>query len=167
MRLIDIVLAVPLILVALALVITVGQSTPLLIGILAINAWCSFARQARAEVLHLKNIDNVAMAKVSGASSPRIIYKHIFSEVVSTITIIETLQVGNLILTEAILSFLGAGIPPPTPSWGSMVSDGRTYLGSAWWIAFFPGLAILLTVLAFNFLGDWLQDRLDPQLRQV
>lgn len=167
MRLIDIILAVPLILVALALVITVGQSIALLIGILAMNAWCGFARQARAEVLHLKNMDYVAMAKVSGASSPRIIYKHIFPGVVSTTTIIGTLQVGNLILTEAILSFLGAGIPPPTPSWGSMVSDGRTYLGSAWWIAFFPGMAIFLTVLAFNFLGDWLRDRLDPRLRQV
>ena len=167
MRLIDIILAVPLILVALALVITLGQSIALLIGILAMNAWCGFARQARAEVLHLKNMDYVAMAKVSGASSPRIIYKHIFPGVVSTTTIIGTLQVGNLILTEAILSFLGAGIPPPTPSWGSMVSDGRTYLGSAWWIAFFPGMAIFLTVLAFNFLGDWLRDRLDPRLRQV
>ena len=167
MRVIDIVLAVPLVLVALALVITLGQSTPLLIGILAMNAWCGFARQARAEVLGLKNMDYVAMAKVSGASSPRIIYKHIFPGVVSTVTIIGTLQVGNLILTEAILSFLGAGIPPPTPSWGSMVSDGRTYLGSAWWIAFFPGMAIFLTVLAFNFLGDWLRDRLDPRLRQI
>ena len=167
MRLIDIILAVPLVLVALSLVITVGQSTPMLIGILAMNAWCGFARQARAEVLHLKNMDYVAMAKVSGASSPRIIYKHIFPGVVSTITVIGTLQVGNLILTESILSFLGAGIPPPTPSWGSMVSDGRTYLGSAWWIAFFPGMAIFLTVLAFNFLGDWLRDRLDPRLGQI
>ncbi len=167
MRLIDIMLAVPLILVALVVVITMGQSTTVLIGILAINAWSGFARQARAEVLQLKMMDYVSMAKVSGASSLRILYQHILPGIVSTITIVGTLQVGNLILTEAILSFLGAGIPPPTPSWGSMIADGRTYLGSAWWIAFFPGVAIFLTVLAFNFLGDWLRDHLDPRLRQI
>ncbi len=166
MRLIDIMLAVPLILVALVVVIVVGQSTTVLIGILAINAWSGFARQARAEVLQLKTMDYVSMAKVSGASALRILYQHIFPGIISTITIVGTLQVGNLILTEAILSFLGAGIPPPTPSWGSMIADGRTYLGSAWWIAFFPGIAIFLTVLAFNFLGDWLRDHLDPRLRQ-
>jgi peptide/nickel transport system permease protein len=166
MRLIDIVLSVPLILVALSVVIVFGQSTTVLIGILAMNAWSGFARQSRAEVLQLKNMDYVALAKVTGASTPRILYKHIFPGVVSTITVVGTLQVGNIILTEAILSFLGAGIPPPAPSWGSMVSDGRTYLGSAWWIALFPGMAIFLTVLAFNFLGDWLRDTLDPRLRQ-
>ncbi|WP_089937052.1 ABC transporter permease [Candidatus Entotheonella palauensis] len=166
MRLIDIMLAVPLILIALVVVIVMGQSMTVLIAILAINAWSGFARQARAEVLQLKTMDYVSMAKVSGASSLRILYQHIFPGVVSTIIIVGTLQVGNLILTEAILSFLGAGIPPPMPSWGSMVSDGRTYLGSAWWIAFFPGISIFLTVLAFNFLGDWLRDHLDPRLRQ-
>ena len=97
----------------------------------------------------------------------RIFVRHLFPGVLNTVMVIATLQVGSIILTEAILSYLGAGIPPPTPAWGSMVSDGRTYLGSAWWIAFFPGAAIFLTVFAFNFLGDWLRDKLDPRLRQL
>ncbi|MBI4305078.1 MAG: ABC transporter permease [Chloroflexi bacterium] len=96
-----------------------------------------------------------------------ILSRHIFPGVINTAIVIATLQVGSLILTEAILSFLGAGIPPPTPAWGSMVSEGRLYLGSAWWIAIFPGIAIFLTVFAFNFLGDWLRDRFDPRLRQL
>ena len=87
--------------------------------------------------------------------------------VTNTLVVATTLQVGSIILAEAILSFLGAGVPPPTPSWGSMISDGRDYLGSAWWVAFFPGIAIVLTVLAFNFIGDWLRDRWDPKLRQI
>ncbi len=167
MRMIDLQLAIPLILVALVIVIVVGQSFIVLVGILSVNSWSFFARQVRGETLKLRTTDYVALAKVSGASTPRILYRHIFPGVVNIVSVLATLQVGNLILTEAILSFLGAGIPPPTPSWGSMISDGRTYLSSAWWIAFFPGIAIFLTVLAFNFLGDWLRDRLDPRLRQL
>ena len=167
MRTIDVQLAIPLILVALVIVIVVGQSFIVLVGILSVNSWSVFARQVRGETLKLRTTDYLALAKVAGASTPRILYRHIFPGVVNIVIVLATLQVGNLILTEAILSFLGAGIPPPTATWGSMISDGRTYLSSAWWIAFFPGMAIFLTVLAFNFLGDWLRDRLDPRLRQL
>ena len=109
----------------------------------------------------------MAQSRVLGASGGRIIFKHILPGVQSTIIVVATLEVGSVILAESILSFLGAGVPPPTPAWGSMVSDGRDYLGSAWWVAFFPGVAIYLTVLAFNFMGDWLRDRWDPRLRQL
>ena len=87
--------------------------------------------------------------------------------VINTLLVLSTLRVGQLILTESIMSFLGVGVPPPTPAWGLMVADGRDYLGTAWWIAFFPGIAIFLTVLATNFLGDWMRDRFDPRLRQL
>jgi peptide/nickel transport system permease protein len=167
MRLMDLQLAIPFILIALVVVIVVGQSFTVIIGLLAINAWSGYARLVRAETLQLKTMDYVALAKVSGASTFRILYRHIFPGVVNTVLVVATLQVGGLILAESILSFLGAGIPPPTPAWGLMVSDGRTYLSSAWWIAFFPGVAIFLTVFAFNFLGDWLRDKLDPRLRQL
>lgn len=167
MRMVDIKLAIPLILVALVLVIVLGQSFALLVGILSINTWSGFARQVRAQTLQLKTRDYVLLARIAGASTRRIMVRHIFPGITDTAIVLATLQVGSVILTEAILSFLGAGIPPPTPAWGSMVSDGRTDLIDAWWIAFFPGLAIFLTVLAFNFLGDWLRDYFDPRLRQV
>ena len=124
-------------------------------------------RLVRGQTLQLKSLDYVALAKIAGASTPRIMYRHILRGVTNTIVVATTLQVGSIILAEAILSFLGAGVPPPTPSWGSMVSDGRDYLASAWWVAFFPGMAIFLTVLASNFIGDWLRDRWDPRLRQL
>ncbi|MBI4307021.1 MAG: ABC transporter permease, partial [Chloroflexi bacterium] len=96
-----------------------------------------------------------------------ILARHILPSVQSIIIVTATFEVGSVILAESILSFLGAGIPPPTPAWGSMVADGRAYLGSSWWVAVFPGIAIFLTVLAFNFMGDWLRDRWDPRLRQL
>jgi peptide/nickel transport system permease protein len=167
MRIIDVKLALPLILVALVVVITIGQSFPILVGILAINAWSGFARQVRAEALKVKEMEYVSLARIAGASDRRILIKHIFPGVLNTVIVIASLQVGGLILTEAILSFLGAGIPPPTPAWGSMVSEGRQYLGTAWWLSVFPGTAIFLTVFAFNFIGDWLRDQLDPNLRQL
>ena len=108
----------------------------------------------------------MSLAKVAGCSHFRILAKHILPGVINTIVVIATLRVGAVIMFEAILSYLGAGIPPPTPSWGSMVSDGRDSLPTAWGIAFFPGVAIFLTVTALNFMGDWLRDKLDPRLRQ-
>jgi len=167
MRLVDINLAMPLILVALVLVIVFGQSFALLIVILGLFAWSGYARQVRAETLQLRDKEYVLAARISGASAGRILWKHLFPGVIPTITVLASLQVGSLILTEAILSFLGAGVPPPTPSWGSMVADGRNYLATAWWIAIFPGVAIFLTVLAFNFMGDWLRDFMDPKLKQL
>ena len=167
MRAVDFTLAVPFILVALVAVIVFGQSMTVVVVLLTVFSWNGFARQIRADSLRIKAADYVALAQVAGASTLWIMWKHIFPGVISTLTVVATLRVGSLILAEAILSFLGAGIPPPTPAWGVMVADGRGYLESSWWIAFFPGLSIFLLVLSSNFLGDWLRDRLDPRLRQL
>ena len=167
MRLVDVSLAVPFILVALVVVIALGQSYTTMFAILAFSTWGAFARQVRGEVLQLKEMDYVALARVAGASPVRISIKHLMPGLANTLIVVATFRAGLIIMTESVLSFLGAGVPPPTPSWGVMVSAGRDYLATAWWVAFFPGMAILLTVLALNFLGDWLRDRLDPRLRQL
>ena len=168
MRLVDIKLSIPLILIALVLVITLGQSLWIILTVLAIFIWPRFARQVRGEVLQLKNMDYVALAKVSGASTARILFIHIFPGTINTLIIVATLQVGIVILLEATLSFLGAGVPPPTPAWGSMVAEGRDKLaGGVWWSTTFPGFAIMLTVVSLNLFGDWLRDTLDPRLRQM
>ena len=166
MRIVDFMMATPFILVALVLVIVFGPSVELIITLLIVFSWDSFGRQIRGETLQLKTRDYIAAALVSGASTYRILFRHLLPGVVNTVLVIMSLRVGNLIITESILSYLGVGIPPPTPAWGLMVAEGRDYLNTAWWISFFPGLAILFTVLAFNFLGDWMRDRFDPRLRQ-
>lgn len=167
MRLVEITFAVPVILVALVIVIVFGKSFAVLLGLLAFVAWNAFPRNIRAEVLTLKTSDYVSLARVAGASSFRILFVHIFPGVINTVLVIATLRVGQLILIEAILSFLGAGVQPPKPAWGAMVADGREYLNDAWWIAFFPGIGIFLVVMSLNFLGDWMRDRFDPKLRQL
>ena len=167
MRIVDIKLAIPTILLALVLVLALGQSFLIIVAILAIAVWPRFARNVRGEVLQLKTMDFVALAKVAGASTPRILAMHIFPGVINTLIVLATLEVGIVILLESTLSFLGAGVPPPTPAWGSMVSDGRDRLAVAWWISTMPGLAIMLTVLSMNLFGDWIRDRLDPRLRQL
>ena len=175
MRIVDIALAVPLVLVALVMVVAVGQAFPsdlggqtgLIILVLAAFFWVRFARLVRGEVLQLKTLDYVALAKVAGASIPRILFVHIFPGVINTLIVLATLQVGFVILVESTLSFLGAGVPPPTPAWGSMVAEGRDFLAGAWWISTMPGVAILLTVMSLNLFGDWLRDTLDPRLRQL
>jgi len=167
MRLVDLILAIPLILVALVLVVAIGQSFEMIIGVLAVWIWPRFARMVRGEVLQLKTLDYVSLARVAGASTPRILIKHLLPGTTNTIIVIATLQVGIVILVEATLSFVGAGVPPPEPAWGSMVADGRDQMADAWWVAAMPGLAILLTVMPLNFFGDWLRDRLDPKLRQI
>lgn len=165
MRAVDVFLAIPLVLITLVFIVLFGASFPLIVIILVSYLWVRFARIVRGEVLRLKHLDHVALAKVAGASTPRILFLHILPGVRNTLIVVATLQVGVLILLEATLSFLNAGVPPPTPSWGSMVADGRSYMASAWWISTMPGLAILLTLLAFNLLGEWLRDALDPRLR--
>ena len=168
MRLVDIKLAIPLILIALVLVITLGQSLWIIVTVLCLFIWPRFARQVRGEVLQLKHMDYVSLAKVSGASTSRILFIHIFPGTINTLIVVATLQVGIVILLESTLSFLGAGVPPPTPAWGSMVADGRDKLaGGVWWISSFPGVAIMLTVMSLNLFGDWLRDTLDPRLRQL
>ena len=167
MRLVDVWLALPFILIALVAVVVLGASLGLVIALLAMFTWASFVRYVRAEVLSLKERDYVALAKVSGASTTRIILRHILPGVMNTIIVITTLRVGQLILTEATLSFIGAGIPSPTPAWGVIVAEGRSYVTVAWWSSLLPGLAIFMVVMSLNFLGDWMRDRLDPRLRQI
>ncbi len=167
MRLVDIILSLPLILVALVLVVAIGQSFEMIIAVLALWIWPRFARMVRGEVLQLKTLDYVALAQVAGASTPRILFTHLFPGTINTLIVVATLQVGIVILVEATLSFLGAGVPPPDPAWGSMVADGRDRLVDAWWVATMPGIAILITVMSLNLFGDWLRDRLDPKLRQM
>ena len=167
MRIVDIKLAIPTILLALVLVLALGQSFLIIVVVLAIAVWPRFARNVRGEVLQLKTMDFVALAQVAGASTPRILFIHIFPGLINTLIVLATLEIGIVILLESTLSFLGAGVPPPTPAWGSMVSDGRDRLAVAWWISTMPGLAIMMTVLSMNLFGDWLRDRLDPRLRQL
>ncbi len=167
MRFTDMTLAIPFIVLALVAAVVFGASLGLVIVLLSITQWPQFARQVRAETLQLKMYEYVAAARVSGASPIRIILKHILPGLQNTVVVIGTLRVGLLILTESILSFLGIGIPAPTPAWGAMVADGRPFLSTAPWIALVPGFAIFLTVFGFNFLGDWFRDYTDPRLRQI
>ncbi len=165
MRALDVYFSIPFILLALVAVIVFGQSINVMLVLLALLAWPPFVRNVRAETLSLKERDYVAAARATGASDIWIMWKHIAPNVINTVIVIATLRVGQLILAEAILSFLGAGVPPPTPTWGAMVAEGRDYLASAWWISFFPGVMIFLLVMSLNFIGDWFRDRFDPRLR--
>ena len=166
MRVVDATLTFPTILIALLLAVSLGQGLRTMVIAIAVILWARFARVVRSEVLTVKGRDFVALAQVRGCSHIRIMAVHIMPNVMNTFMVLLSLHIGFVILVEASLSFLGAGIPPPTPSWGQMVSDGRSHIASAWWLSFPPGLAILLVVLAFNLIGDWLRDWLDPRLRQ-
>jgi peptide/nickel transport system permease protein len=167
MRLTDIALSLPLILIAVVLVAVSEPSFGNVILVIALLLWPRFARQIRGETLAIKQQDFVALAVVAGRSRWWIISRHIFPNVVPTLLVITTLQVGYVILLEGTLSFLGVGVPPPNPAWGLMIAEGRGFLATAWWISLFPGLAMLLIVLAVNLMGDWLRDHLDPKLRQL
>jgi len=167
MRLTDVGLSLPTILIAVVLVAVSEPSFGNVVLIIALLLWPRFARQMRGETLAIKEQDFVALAVVAGRSSAWIIRRHIFPNVVPTLLVVSTLQVGYVILLEGTLSFLGVGVPPPSPAWGLMIADGRGFLATAWWISLFPGLAMLLTVLAVNLMGDWLRDHLDPKLRQL
>ena len=167
MRLVDISLSLPTILLALVLVAAVGPSFGTVITILMIFLWARYARLVRGETLAIKERDFIARAQVAGASHIRIMARYIFPNVVNSLVVLATLQVGYVILLESTLSFLGAGLPRPTPAWGLMIADGRELIVTAWWVSMFPGVAIMLTVLSLNLLGDWLRDHLDPKLRNV
>ena len=167
MRLVDICIAIPAILFALVLAVVLGPSFQTVIIVIVSIFWSRYARLIRGETLGLKTQDFIARAKVAGASNARILRKYIFPNVVNTIIVLATLEVGQVILLEATLSFLGAGLPRPTPAWGLMIANGRELLVTAWWVAVWPGVAILLAVLSMNLFGDWLRDHLDPKLRNV
>src|SRR6266849_4433155 len=160
MRLVDILLA-------LVLVAAVGPSFGTVIIVLVVLLWARYARLVRGETLSVRERDFIARARVAGASHTRIVVKYIFPNVINSLVVLATLQVGYVILLESALSFLGAGLPRPMPAWGLMIADGRELIVTAWWVSMFPGLAIMLTVLSLNLLGDWLRDHLDPKLRHV
>jgi peptide/nickel transport system permease protein len=135
--------------------------------VIAVLLWARYARVVRGEALSIKHKDFIDRARVAGASNFRIMFRHIFPNLINTLIVLATLEVGHVIILESTLSFLGAGIPRPTPAWGVMVADGRELITSAWWIFLFPTLAIVMTVLSMNLLGDWMRDKLDPKLRNV
>lgn len=166
-RIVDIWLALPFLMVALLVVLIFGQSIGVVFLLLAVLSWVGFVRVVRAQTLQLKEMDYVALARIAGAHPVRIIFRHVLPGVINSAIVIATLNVGNLILAEATLSFLGAGIPPPTPAWGVLISEGREYISTAWWQTAFPGVGIFLVVMSLNFLGDWARDRFDPRLRQL
>jgi len=167
MRLVDISLSLPGILIAVLLSVVFEPSFANVIIVVVFLLWPSYARLARGETLGIKQQDFVALARVAGCRSLTIMLRHILPNLMPSILVLATLHVGYVIVLEAALSFLGVGLPPPTPSWGVMVADGRGLIEQAWWISILPGIAILVTVLSLNILGDWVRDRLDPKLRQV
>jgi len=167
MRITDISMAFPPILVAMLLVVSMGPSFFTVVLAISLLGWAPYARLIRGETLRLREEDFVAQARIVGTSPFKIMLWHIFPNIINPLIIIMTLQIGLLILVEAALSFLGVGIPPPAPSWGNMVNDGRNLVDIAWWISTFPGFAIGLVVMSGNFFGDWLRDKMDPRLRQL
>ena len=167
MRILDLVYSIPFLLLALVAAIVFDPSLTVVIVLLAFLAWPAFVRNVRAEILTLKERDYIMYARVAGASRIRMMYTHLLPGVINTVIVIATLRIGQLILAEASLSFLGAGVPPPTPVWGALVAEGRDYLNSAWWVSIWPSLGIFLVVMSLNFLGDWFRDKFDPRLRQL
>jgi peptide/nickel transport system permease protein len=165
MRFTDIMLALPTILVALVVAVSIGPSFQNLIMVLGLLIWPRIARLIRGETLLLKKQDFVRYAGAIGGTNRGIVLRHVVPNVLPTLLVLTTLEVGHVILVEASLSFLGAGLPAPTASWGVMIADGRALVATGWWIALFPGLAITATVLAANAMGDWLRDYLDPKTR--
>ncbi len=166
MRMTDAMLSMPYLLIGVALAGIMGPGLVNLVLVLGVLGWASYARVIRAEVLRVKTEDFVVLARITGCPTLRILTRHIFPNIVNTMIVLATLQLGITIILAASLSFLGMGVPAPTPEWGLMVAEGREFLSSAWWLATMPGLCILLTCLAANLLGDWLRLRLDPKHRQ-
>ena len=166
MRITDAALGFPTILVALIVVVVLTPGTTAIILAILLTIWARFARMIRGDVLVVKGQDFVTLARITGVSMPVILIRHIFPNVLNTLMVITSLLVGQIILLEAALSFLGLGLPPGTAAWGIMVAEGREVIIDVWWLSLFPGIAITVVVVAFNFFGDWLRDTLDPKLRR-
>jgi len=167
MRTADAALGFPTILVAMIVVTIMGAGIQNVILAVVLTVWARFARMIRGDTLSVKELDFVIFAKIAGLSTPMIIFRHIFPNTINTLMVITSLLVGQVILLEASLSFLGLGLPPGSPAWGIMISEGKDEILNVWWLSLFPGIAITVVVLAFNFFGDWLRDTLDPKLRRA
>jgi peptide/nickel transport system permease protein len=165
MRVVDVFLAIPYILLAMGVVFALGPSLLNVILVMAVTRWVQFARIVRADVLSIREREFVSGARARGNRSMRLLLRHVLPNALTPIIVVATLELAFMIIYESALSFLGLGVQPPTPTWGWMLSDGRNYVATAWWLATFPGLAIMLTVLAVTLLGDWLRDTLDPRLK--
>jgi peptide/nickel transport system permease protein len=166
MRLGDVQLAFPVLVLAVAVLAVLGASLLNLIVVLGVTGWITYARIVRGEVLTLRERDFVAAARALGANDAWIVRRHLLPNVLPPIVVVATFSVARTIIAEASLSFLGLGIPAPEPSWGAMLDEGRNYITTGWWLALFPGLAILVVVLGINLVGDWLRDVLDPRLER-
>ncbi len=165
MRLVDIQLGVPFLVLAITVAVVLGGGLTNIVMVLTVTGWVFYARVTRGQVLSLRNSDFVLAAHVVGSSASRIMMRHLLPNVFGAWLVLATFQVARMIIAESSLSFLGVGIQPPTPSWGGMVADGRDYLGTAWWVATLPGLAIAATSLGVHVIGDWLRDVLDPTIQ--
>ncbi|OCP35192.1 ABC transporter permease [Ensifer sp. LC163] len=162
MRFADVQLALPFILLAITFIAIVGGGLTNTIVLLIISQWVQYARLVRGSVLSLREREFIQSARAIGVRDVKILFQHLLPNLIGPVIVLMTLNVANNILLESSLTFLGLGVDPLIPSWGGMLADGRTYLQNAWWVSVFPGLAILLTVLGLNLLGDWLRDSLDP-----
>lgn len=167
MRLADVQLSFPYLLLAITIVALLRPNLGNLIIVLVIRSWVVYTRLIRASTLSLKSRDFVQSARVVGANEWRILFRHVAPNVVASAVVVSSFQLAELIILEASLSFLGLGVQPPIPSWGSMLGDGREYMTTAWWLATLPGCCIIVTVLGVNLLGDALRDFLDPRLRNI
>jgi peptide/nickel transport system permease protein len=165
MRLADIQLAIPALILALTIMAIFGPSLQNVIIVLGITGWVPFARIVRGEVLTVKEREYLIAARAVGASAVRQMLRHILPNIAASVIVLASLRLGTVIILEASLSFLGLGVQPPTPTWGNMISEGRDLLYSAWWVSTMPGIALSLTVIGVNIVGDWLRDVLDPKLR--
>ena len=164
MRLADIQLAFPFILLAIAVIGVLGPSLPTIIAVIGVSSWVVYARVVRGAVLSLREREFVQAAQALGGRDGRVLVRHILPNAFTPWLVVATLDMARVIVIESALSFLGLGVQPPTPTWGGMLADGRVYISTAWWLATFPGLAILVTVLGINLFGDGLRDTLDPRL---
>ena len=166
MRLGDVQLAFPALVLAIAVLAVVGSGLVNIVLVLGVTGWVTYARIVRGETLSLRHREFVEGARALGAGDAAILWRHVLPNVLPSITVIATFSVARTIIAEASLSFLGLGLPPPAPSWGAMLDEGRNYLTTGWWLALFPGLAILAVVLGINVVGDWLRDALDPRIER-